>query len=178
MGSSSDWPKIKNCALILKEFGVEFDVRVFSAHRTPKALEAFVKSAPERGVKAILAAAGGAAHLAGVIASMTVLPVIGIPVETNLCGGLDSMLSMIQMPGDIPVATVGVGSGGAKNAGILAVEMEAAALYTLAAEAHVQALALFTVSDHLLTGEACSAEERQTTFNDMIKIALETAIED
>ena len=123
MGSSSDWPKIKNCALILKEFGVEFDVRVFSAHRTPTALEAFVKSAPERGVKAILAAAGGAAHLAGVIASMTVLPVIGIPVETNLCGGLDSMLSMIQMPGDIPVATVGVGSGGAKNAGILAVEI-------------------------------------------------------
>ncbi len=123
MGSSSDWPKIKNCALILKEFGVEFDVRVFSAHRTPKALEAFVKSAPERGVKVILAAAGGAAHLAGVIASMTVLPVIGIPVETNLCGGLDSMLSMIQMPGDIPVATVGVGSGGAKNAGILAVEI-------------------------------------------------------
>ena len=123
MGSSSDWPKIKNCALILKEFGVEFDVRVFSAHRTPKALEACVKSAPERGVKVILAAAGGAAHLAGVIASMTVLPVIGIPVETNLCGGLDSMLSMIQMPGDIPVATVGVGSGGAKNAGILAVEI-------------------------------------------------------
>ncbi len=125
MGSSSDWPKIKNCAVILKEFGVDFDVRVFSAHRTPKALEAFIKSAPERGVKVILAAAGGAAHLAGVIASMTLLPVIGIPVETNLCGGLDSMLSMIQMPGDIPVATVGVGSGGAKNAGLLAIQIMA-----------------------------------------------------
>lgn len=123
MGSSSDWPKIKNAAIILKEFGVEFDVRVFSAHRTPKLLEAYLTDAPERGVEVVIAAAGGAAHLAGVCASMTLLPIIGLPVETNIGGGLDSMLSMIQMPGDIPVATMGVGSGGAKNAGLFAIQI-------------------------------------------------------
>ncbi len=123
MGSSSDWPKIKNAAIILKEFGVEFDVRVYSAHRTPKLLEAYLTDAPERGVEVVIAAAGGAAHLAGVCASMTLLPIIGLPVETNIGGGLDSMLSMIQMPGDIPVATMGVGSGGAKNAGLFAIQI-------------------------------------------------------
>ena len=123
MGSDSDWPKIRAAADALAEFGVPYEVRVMSAHRTPALVEDFVKNADARGIKVILAAAGGAAHLAGVVASHTVMPVIGIPVATDFCGGLDSLLSMVQMPGDIPVATVAVGGGGPRNAGLLAVEI-------------------------------------------------------
>lgn len=123
MGSDSDWPKIRAAADALTEFGVSYEVHVMSAHRTPALVEDFVKNADARGIKVILAAAGGAAHLAGVVASHTVLPVIGIPVATDFCGGLDSLLSMVQMPGDIPVATVAVGGGGPRNAGILAAEI-------------------------------------------------------
>ena len=111
----------------LTQFGVPFEVHVMSAHRTPQLVEKFAKNARANGLRVILAAAGGAAHLAGVVASHTTLPVIGIPVATDVMGGLDSLLSTVQMPGDIPVATVGVGSGGAKNAGILAVEILAVA---------------------------------------------------
>ena len=127
MGSDSDFPKIKGALDALMQFGVPFEVHVMSAHRTPQLVEQFAKNARANGLRVLLAAAGGAAHLAGVVASHTTLPVIGIPVATDVMGGLDSLLSTVQMPGDIPVATVGVGSGGAKNAGILAVEILAVA---------------------------------------------------
>jgi len=123
MGSDNDWPRIKAAAAALEEFGVAYEARVLSAHRTPEAVEAYAKSAAQRGLKVIIAAAGGAAHLAGVLASHTTLPVIGLPVPTELMGGLDSLLSMVQMPGDVPVATVGVGVGGARNAGLLALQI-------------------------------------------------------
>jgi len=123
MGSQNDWPKIKGVAAALDEFGVAFEARVMSAHRTPGLVEEFAASAIERGVKVIIAAAGGAAHLAGVVASHTTLPVIGIPVPTGMMGGLDSLLATVQMPGDVPVATVGAGMGGPRNAGLLAVQI-------------------------------------------------------
>jgi len=123
MGSDSDWPKIKAAASALDEFGVTYEVRVMSAHRTPEVVRQYATMAAARGLKVIVAAAGGAAHLAGVIASHTILPVIGIPVPTELSGGLDSLLSIVQMPGDVPVATVGLGGGGPRNAGLLAVQI-------------------------------------------------------
>ena len=127
MGSDSDWPKIKGAAAALAEFNVSHEVRVMSAHRTPEIVQEYATKAVARGMRVIIAAAGGAAHLAGVVAAHTVLPVIGIPVATDLAGGLDSLLSVVQMPGDVPVATVGTGSGGARNAGLLAVQMLALA---------------------------------------------------
>lgn len=127
MGSDSDWPKIKSVALALDEFGIGYEVRVMSAHRTPGRVLEYAVNARKNGLRVLIAAAGGAAHLAGTIAAHTTLPVIGIPVETALSGGLDSLLSTVQMPGDIPVATVGTGPGGAKNAGILAAEILAVA---------------------------------------------------
>ena len=123
MGSDSDWPKIKAAAAALDEFDVPYEVRVMSAHRTPEIVRQYATTAAARGLKVIVAAAGGAAHLAGVIASHTTLPVIGLPVPTELAGGLDSLLSIVQMPGDVPVATVGVGGGGPRNAGLLAVQI-------------------------------------------------------
>ena len=123
MGSDSDWPKIRSVAAALDEFQVPCEIRVMSAHRTPEIVREYATGAAPRGLKVIIAAAGGAAHLAGVVASHTTLPVIGIPVPTDLQGGLDSLLSTVQMPGDVPVATVGLGSGGARNAGLLAVEI-------------------------------------------------------
>ncbi len=123
MGSDSDWPKIDAVAAALEEFGVHHEIRVMSAHRSPELVRQYATMAAARGLKVIIAAAGGAAHLAGVVASHTTLPVIGIPVATNVQGGLDSLLSTIQMPPDVPVATVGVGGGGPRNAGLLAVEI-------------------------------------------------------
>ena len=123
MGSQNDWPKIKAVAEALEEFGVAYEARVMSAHRTPGLVEEFAKTAAPRGLKVVIAAAGGAAHLAGVVASHTTLPVIGIPVPTGLMGGLDSLLATVQMPGDVPVATVGAGMGGPRNAGLLAVQI-------------------------------------------------------
>ncbi|MBQ1338815.1 MAG: 5-(carboxyamino)imidazole ribonucleotide mutase [Thermoguttaceae bacterium] len=123
MGSDSDFPVVSKAVKKLKEFGVPYEVHVMSAHRTPDKVLAYASAAKERGLGVIIAAAGGAAHLAGVIASHTILPVIGIPVKTDMMGGLDSLLSTVQMPGDVPVATVGTGSGGARNAGILAVQI-------------------------------------------------------
>lgn len=121
MGSDSDAPQLKPCADVLRELGIPFVARVLSAHRTPKETVEFVeKTAPEMGVKIFICAAGGAAHLAGVVAAHTTSPVIGIPIESPFCNGLDSLLSTVQMPGGIPVATVATGSGGAKNAGFLA----------------------------------------------------------
>jgi 5-(carboxyamino)imidazole ribonucleotide mutase len=123
MGSDSDWPKIKAAAAALDEFGVLYEVHVMSAHRTPEIVRQYATMAAARGLKVLIAAAGGAAHLAGVVASHTTLPVIGLPVPTELAGGLDSLLSIAQMPGDVPVATVSVGGGGPRNAGLLAVQI-------------------------------------------------------
>ncbi|MDR1270458.1 MAG: AIR carboxylase family protein, partial [Planctomycetaceae bacterium] len=110
MGSDSDWLKIDGVAKALDEFGVSYEINVMSAHRTPDSVKKYAEEAAGRGIFVIICAAGGAAHLAGVVASHTTLPVIGIPVPTELSGGLDSLLSTVQMPGDIPVATVGVGA--------------------------------------------------------------------
>lgn len=121
MGSNSDLPVVKGAIDKLKQFGVEYEARVISAHRTPQSAEEFAKGAEGRGVSVIIAAAGKAAHLGGVIAAYTTLPVIALPIKSSLMDGLDSLLSMVQMPSGIPVATVAV--NGADNAGILAVQM-------------------------------------------------------
>lgn len=127
MGSDSDWPKIKAVAAALEEFDVPFEVRVMSAHRTPAAVTDYATTAIERGLQVIIAAAGGAAHLAGVVAAHTTLPIIGLPVPTPDLGGLDSLLSTVQMPGDVPVASMAVGMGGPRNAGLFAVQILATA---------------------------------------------------
>lgn len=121
MGSNSDLPVVQGAIDQLKSFGVDFEAHVISAHRTPQRAEEFAKSAKANGVKVIIAAAGKAAHLGGVIAAYTTLPVIALPIKSSFMDGLDSLLSMVQMPTGIPVATVGV--NGADNAGILAVQM-------------------------------------------------------
>lgn len=123
VGSSSDLPLIKNTLDILKDFKVPYDVVVLSAHRSPKKTAEYARSARAEGIKVIIAAAGGAAHLAGTIASNTTLPVIGIPVPTKHLDGLDSLLSTIQMPSGVPVATVAIGEAGARNAAVLAVQI-------------------------------------------------------
>ena len=119
MGSSSDWETMEHCVTTLKELGIPYEVRVLSAHRTPGALEAYVSDVEARGVQVFVAAAGGAAHLAGVVASQTLKPVLGIPMGTQL-GGLDSLLSTVQMPAGIPVGTLAIGRAGAVNAALLA----------------------------------------------------------
>lgn len=121
MGSDSDWPTMEPAAEALAEFGVPFEVGVVSAHRTPERMLDYAKSAAGRGLKVIIAGAGGAAHLPGMVASATPLPVIGVPRALENLEGMDSLLSIVQMPGGVPVATVGV--GGAKNAGLLAVRI-------------------------------------------------------
>jgi 5-(carboxyamino)imidazole ribonucleotide mutase len=121
MGSDSDLPTMKEAAAICDEFGVSYEIKVISAHRTPHILAEYVTEAEKKGIKVIIAGAGGAAHLPGVAAAYTVLPVIGIPIKTSALNGLDSLLSIVQMPGGIPVATVAI--GGAKNAGILAMQI-------------------------------------------------------
>lgn len=118
MGSDSDWNVMSDAAQLLKEFGIEFEVEVLSAHRTPERMVEWGKAAAGRGLKVIIAGAGGAAHLPGMLASVTTLPVIGVPVPLARLDGMDSLLSIVQMPAGIPVATVSI--GGAKNAGILA----------------------------------------------------------
>ena len=123
MGSNSDLPKIQKCIDTLKSLEIETVVRVMSAHRTPELVADFTDHAIENGFGVIIAAAGGAAHLAGAVAAHTLLPVIGIPVEGGSFNGMDALLSTVQMPGGIPVATVGVGSGGATNAALLAAEI-------------------------------------------------------
>ncbi len=121
MGSKSDFEVVKPCIAALKKFGVDADVRVISAHRTPDAAHAYAAQAAKNGIEVIVGVAGKAAHLAGVLAASTVLPVIALPVQTSMMGGLDSLLSMVQMPSGIPVATVGVNAG--ENAGLLAVQI-------------------------------------------------------
>ncbi len=120
-GSASDWPIVEHAARTLDDLGVGWDARALSAHRTPDEVVDFVEAAPARGIRVFIAAAGGAAHLAGVISSKTLLPVIGIPMPGWSMGGLDALLSTAQMPGGVPVATVAIGKAGAVNAGLLAV---------------------------------------------------------
>ena len=123
MGSRSDLPTMENAIEMLKRFGVDYEVKIVSAHRTPELMFEYAKSAKERGIKVIIAGAGGAAHLPGMVSSLTPLPVIGVPVQSKALSGWDSLLSIVQMPGGIPVGTVAIGNSGAKNAGILASEI-------------------------------------------------------
>ena len=123
MGSDSDLPTMSLAADTLKRFGIPFEIRILSAHRSPDDTARYAKGAGGRGVKIIIAGAGGAAHLAGVIASCTPLPVIGVPMKTSNLKGIDSLLSIVQMPSGVPVATMAIGDAGAKNAAILAVEI-------------------------------------------------------
>jgi len=121
MGSTSDWETMKAAAKMLKGFGVPYEAKAMSAHRTPRAVVKWVESAPKRGVRAIIAAAGGAAHLAGVVAAHTTLPVLGVPMPSQHLKGLDSLLSTVQMPKGVPVATFAIGEAGAANAALFAV---------------------------------------------------------
>ncbi|AEV17670.1 5-(carboxyamino)imidazole ribonucleotide mutase [Geobacillus sp. G4] len=120
MGSHSDWETMKHACAILAELGVPFEKKVVSAHRTPDEMFRYAETAEERGIRVIIAGAGGAAHLPGMIAAKTTLPVIGVPVQSKALNGLDSLLSIVQMPGGVPVATVAIGKAGATNAGLLA----------------------------------------------------------
>jgi 5-(carboxyamino)imidazole ribonucleotide mutase len=123
MGSTSDWETMKHACDILDELGVAYEKKVVSAHRTPDLMFEYAESAAERGLQVIIAGAGGAAHLPGMVASKTELPVIGVPVKTSTLNGMDSLLSIVQMPGGIPVATVAIGHAGATNAGLLAAQI-------------------------------------------------------
>jgi len=136
MGSQSDWPTLKAAAEILKALGVPHESRIVSAHRTPDRMAAYAKGAAGRGLKVIIAGAGGAAHLPGMTASMTTLPVLGVPVESKALKGLDSLLSIVQMPGGVPVATFAIGESGAKNAAL-----QAAAILALSDKALAKRLA-------------------------------------
>ncbi len=125
MGSKSDWPTMEHAVQMLEQLGVRHEVKVVSAHRTPDLLFDYAKSAKMRGLQAIIAGAGGAAHLPGMAASQTSLPVLGVPVESKALQGMDSLLSIVQMPGGVPVATLAIGKAGATNAGILAAQIVA-----------------------------------------------------
>lgn len=123
VGSYSDWETMKNTAAVLDEFGVKYDKAVISAHRMPEEMMAFAKDAVDNGIEVIIAGAGGAAHLPGMVAANTVLPVIGVPVQSRALNGLDSLLSIVQMPAGVPVATTAIGVAGAKNAALLALQI-------------------------------------------------------
>jgi len=123
MGSTSDWETMKHACDILDELGVPYEKKVVSAHRTPDYMFEYAKNARNRGIKVIIAGAGGAAHLPGMVAAKTTLPVIGVPVQSKALNGLDSLLSIVQMPGGVPVATVAIGKAGATNAGLLAAQI-------------------------------------------------------
>lgn len=138
MGSRSDWPTMKAAAESLDALGVAYEAKVVSAHRTPDRMYAFAKGAKAAGFKVIIAGAGGAAHLPGMTASLTELPVLGVPVESRALKGMDSLLSIVQMPGGVPVATLAIGEAGARNAGLLAAQILA-----LSDEALAERLAQF-----------------------------------
>lgn len=133
MGSTSDWETMKEACQILEEFGVSYEKKVVSAHRTPDLMFKYAQNARKKGIKIIIAGAGGAAHLPGMVASKTTLPVIGVPVQSRTLNGLDSLLSIVQMPGGVPVATTAIGKAGAINAGLLAIQM--LSMYDLELEA-------------------------------------------
>lgn len=136
MGSRSDLETMRPASDVLKEFGVPHEVRIVSAHRTPEWMGLYAREAEARGLAVIIAGAGGAAHLPGMVASQTVLPVLGVPVQSKSLSGLDSLLSIVQMPGGIPVGTLAIGSAGAKNAGLLAVRILAATQPDLRTKLH------------------------------------------
>ena len=123
MGSKSDWSTMKNAVDMLEEFEVPYEVKVVSAHRTPDLMFEYAETAEERGLEVIIAGAGGSAHLPGMVASKTIIPVLGVPVQSKALSGQDSLLSIVQMPGGIPVGTLAIGEAGAKNAGILAAQI-------------------------------------------------------
>jgi 5-(carboxyamino)imidazole ribonucleotide mutase len=123
MGSNSDWPTMQAAAKVLKEFGVPYEAKVVSAHRTPDLMFAYADTARSRGLKAIIAGAGGAAHLPGMVAAKTTVPVLGVPVQSKALSGQDSLLSIVQMPKGVPVATFAIGEAGAANAGLFAVAL-------------------------------------------------------
>lgn len=123
MGSQSDWPTMKHAANVLTELGVAFETKIVSAHRTPDRLYQYAKGAAAKGLKVIIAGAGGAAHLPGMTASMTTLPVLGVPVESKALKGQDSLYSIVQMPAGVPVGTLAIGDAGAKNAGLFAAQI-------------------------------------------------------
>ncbi|WP_368505817.1 5-(carboxyamino)imidazole ribonucleotide mutase [Alkalihalophilus sp. As8PL] len=123
MGSTSDWDTMKHACEMLEELEIPYEKKVVSAHRTPELMFEYAEAAIDRGLQVIIAGAGGAAHLPGMVAAKTVLPVIGVPVQSKALQGLDSLLSIVQMPGGVPVATVAIGSAGAKNAGLLAAQI-------------------------------------------------------
>jgi phosphoribosylaminoimidazole carboxylase PurE protein len=134
MGSDTDWPVLSEAAETLKKFGVAFEVRILSAHRSPRQASEYARTAVERGLKVIIVGAGGAAHLGGVIAAETTLPVIGVPMATTTLSGLDSLLSIVQMPSGVPVACTAIGKPGAVNAAVLAAEILATSNPELAAQ--------------------------------------------
>ena len=142
MGSDSDWSAMQRCVETLKQFGVAFEAHVMSAHRTPERAATYAAQAEERGLKVLICAAGMAAHLAGVIAGHTTLPVIGVPMKGGAMDGLDALLATVQMPGGIPVATVALGTAGATNAAVLAVQMLALSDAGLRAKLHAQKSAM------------------------------------
>lgn len=143
MGSQSDWPTLKHAADMLGSLGVDYETKIVSAHRTPDRLVAYAKSARDRGLKVIIAGAGGAAHLPGMTASMTTLPVLGVPVVSRALSGQDSLYSIVQMPAGIPVGTLAIGDAGAANAGLLAAQ-------------------ILALSDAALAGRITAHRERQT----------------
>jgi 5-(carboxyamino)imidazole ribonucleotide mutase len=148
MGSQSDWPTMKAAAEVLDELEVSYEARITSAHRTPDRMVAFAKGAEGEGFSVIIAGAGGAAHLPGMIASMTHLPVLGVPVQSKALSGMDSLLSIVQMPGGIPVGTLAIGEAGAKNAGLLA-----AAILALSDEALSERLQDWRAAKSAAVGE-------------------------
>ncbi|WP_236849137.1 5-(carboxyamino)imidazole ribonucleotide mutase [Candidatus Pseudothioglobus singularis] len=123
MGSKSDWPTMKSATDMLDEFGIAYEVKVVSAHRTPDLMFEYAETAQDRGLEVIIAGAGGSAHLPGMVASKTIVPVLGVPIQSKALSGQDSLLSIVQMPGGIPVGTLAIGESGAKNAGILAAQI-------------------------------------------------------
>lgn len=152
MGSQSDWETMRHAAAILEALGVAYEARVVSAHRTPKRLYAYAAGARERGLKVIVAGAGGAAHLPGMTAALTSLPVFGVPIESAALKGLDSLLSIVQMPGGVPVGTLAIGAAGAKNAALLA-----AAVVALGDEGVREALDAFRAQQTAAVSETPAA---------------------
>jgi 5-(carboxyamino)imidazole ribonucleotide mutase len=136
MGSDSDWPTMRLAAEVLERFGVPFEARVVSAHRTPEWMVEYATTAEDRGLQVIIAGAGGAAHLPGMVAGHTIVPVVGVPIRSRALHGVDSLLSIVQMPGGVPVATMAIGEAGATNAGLFAVAMLARNDDALAAALH------------------------------------------
>lgn len=135
-GSTSDWETMQHCAAVLDSFGVAYEKRVVSAHRTPDLMAEYAKAAESRGIEVIVAGAGGAAHLPGMVSAHTVLPVLGVPVESHALKGMDSLLSIVQMPGGVPTATFAIGKAGATNAGLFAVSILSASRPALRAALH------------------------------------------